>query len=137
MREVGAMICVQGAVVNRRDGTCVDKGSLNEVVDKEEEKHCDGEVLKGTCFRGAVYTLNTRGRRRALQINKIKAFMYLPMDKLTKWKFISHPQDFPTFLPPNLNRSHTSPAYTSYPAIIRLRRSVDVAPGVGLSLLET
>ena len=63
--------------------------------------------------------------------------MYLPMDKLTKWKFISHPQDFPTFLPPNLNRSHTSPAYTSYPAIIRLRRSADVAPGVGLDLLET
>ena len=43
MREVGAMIWVQRAAVDGRDRACVDKGSLN-IVDEEEEKHCEGEV---------------------------------------------------------------------------------------------
>ena len=50
MREVGAMIWVQRAAVDGRERACVDKGALNGVVDKEEEKHCEGER---TCYCNA------------------------------------------------------------------------------------
>ena len=44
------MIWVQRAAVDGRDRACVDKGALNGVVDKEEEKHCEGEVRERTCY---------------------------------------------------------------------------------------
>ena len=53
MREVSAMIWVQRAAVDGRERACVDKGALNGVVDKEEEKHCEGEVRERICYCNA------------------------------------------------------------------------------------
>lgn len=48
MHEVSAAICRQRAVVDGWDGAGVNKGSLNQIVDKEEKQHHEGQVGKGT-----------------------------------------------------------------------------------------
>ena len=47
------MIWVQRAAVDGRERACVDKGALKGVVDKEEEKHCEGEVRERICYCNA------------------------------------------------------------------------------------
>ena len=41
MREVRAVISRQWAVVNGRDRASVDRGPLNQVVEKEYKQHCE------------------------------------------------------------------------------------------------
>ena len=41
------MISRQRAAVDGRNGAGVDKGTLNQVVDKNEKQHCEREVRKG------------------------------------------------------------------------------------------
>ena len=41
MRKVGTTISRQRAVADGRDGVGVDKGTLNQVVDKNEKQHCE------------------------------------------------------------------------------------------------
>ena len=45
--EVGAMIYPQRAVVNGWDGTPVNRGSLDQVVDKDDKQHSEGQARKG------------------------------------------------------------------------------------------
>ena len=47
------MIWVQRAAVDGRDRASIDKGALNGVVDKEEKKHCEGEVRERICYCNA------------------------------------------------------------------------------------
>ena len=57
VRKVGTMISRQRAVVDGRDGVGVDKGTLNQVVDKNEKQHCEREcereLAKATPFMKA------------------------------------------------------------------------------------
>ena len=55
MREVGTTVSRQRAVVDGRDGACVDICALNQVVDEKEEQHSEREVRKGTRYRDAFY----------------------------------------------------------------------------------
>ena len=53
VREVGTMISRQRAVVDGRNGAGVDKGTSNQVVDKNEKQHCERyekELAKATPF---------------------------------------------------------------------------------------
>ena len=51
------MISRQRAVIDGRDGVGVDKGTLNQVVDKNEKQHCEREyereLAKATPFMKA------------------------------------------------------------------------------------
>ena len=41
MRKVGAVVFCQRTVVDRRNGVRVNEGPLHQVVDKQEEQHCE------------------------------------------------------------------------------------------------
>ena len=49
-REVGTTISRQRAVVDRRDGAGIDKGTLKQVVEKDEKQHYRGGKRKGACY---------------------------------------------------------------------------------------
>ena len=72
MRKIGAVVSRQRAVINGLDGTPVNKGSVNQVVDKNEKQHSvkrrrvnDGLMRRSLseAHRNvrAVYMQNTRG----------------------------------------------------------------------------
>ena len=52
VREIGAVVFRQRTVVDRWDGVRVNKGPLNQVVDKQEEQHCDGRCEKRRLMLG-------------------------------------------------------------------------------------
>ena len=52
--EVGAVIFRQRTVVSRRNGVRVNKGPLHQVVDKQEEQHCEGWRDRGQVSVGLM-----------------------------------------------------------------------------------
>ena len=71
MREIGAAVSRQRGVINGLDGTPVNKGSVNQVVDKNEKQHNvkRGWVNDGLMRRSLseahrnVYMQNARGQQ--------------------------------------------------------------------------
>ena len=60
MGEVGATSSRQRAVVNRWDGGRVNKGLLNQVVDKQDKQHCGRRCRKGRANVGLMRRLITK-----------------------------------------------------------------------------
>ena len=55
MCEVSTAICHQHAVTNERDQAGIDKGSLKQVVEKDQKQHYGGGEKKITCYYCASY----------------------------------------------------------------------------------
>ena len=49
-REVGTMISSQRAVVDGGNGAGIDKGTLKQIVEKDEKQHYGGGKRKGACY---------------------------------------------------------------------------------------